>query len=85
MNIKPFNDRVVVRQLEAETTNKMRIINPDVAAQKTAPLEVVPIGREFFVKCSASAIVFERELLRVIEESNILAIVETCREQEIAA
>ncbi|WP_323135106.1 co-chaperone GroES [Methylophaga sp. OBS4] len=44
MNLKPLNDRVVVRRLEVETTTKSGIIIPDNATEKPTQGEVLAVG-----------------------------------------
>lgn len=44
MSIRPLADRVVVRQLEAETTSSGGIILPGAAAEKPNQGEVIAVG-----------------------------------------
>ncbi len=44
MNIRPLNDRVVVRRLEEETTTAGGIVLPDSAAEKPSQGEVLSVG-----------------------------------------
>ena len=44
MNIRPLNDRILVKRLEEETTSKGGIIIPDSAKEKPAEGEVVAVG-----------------------------------------
>lgn len=45
IRIRPLHDRVVVRQLEAETTTKGGIVLPGAAAEKPAEGIVLAIGK----------------------------------------
>ena len=45
MNIRPLQDRVVVRRMEEETTSAGGIVLPGSATEKPAQGEVVAIGR----------------------------------------
>lgn len=44
MNLKPLNDRVVLKQLEAEETTKSGIVLPGTAKEKPQQAEVVAVG-----------------------------------------
>ncbi len=44
MNIRPLNDRVIVKRLEEERTSPGGIVIPDSAAEKPVRGEVVAVG-----------------------------------------
>ena len=44
MNIRPLQDRVVVRRMEEETTSTGGIVLPGSAAEKPAQGEVIAVG-----------------------------------------
>lgn len=44
MKIRPLQDRVVVRRIEAETTSSGGIVIPDSAAEKPQQGEVLAVG-----------------------------------------
>ena len=44
MNIRPLNDRVVVRRLEEETTTAGGIVLPDSATEKPSQGEILAVG-----------------------------------------
>jgi len=44
MNIRPLNDRILVKRIEEETTSKGGIIIPDSAKEKPAEGEIVAVG-----------------------------------------
>ena len=44
MNLKPLNDRVVLKQLEAEEMTKSGILLPGQAQEKPQEAEVVAVG-----------------------------------------
>lgn len=44
MNLKPLNDRVVLKQLEAMETTKSGIVLPGQAQEKPQEAEVVAVG-----------------------------------------
>jgi len=44
MNIRPLNDRVVVRRMEEETRTAGGIVIPDSAAEKPSRGEVLAVG-----------------------------------------
>ena len=45
MNIRPLNDRILVKRLEEEETTKGGIIIPDSAKEKPAEGEVIAVGK----------------------------------------
>ncbi|MFH1641223.1 MAG: co-chaperone GroES [Candidatus Omnitrophota bacterium] len=45
MNIQPLGDRVVVKQLEAETKTKGGIVIPDTAKEKPQEGKIVAVGK----------------------------------------
>ena len=45
MNIRPLQDRVIVRRTEEETTSPGGILIPDAAAEKPSRGEVVAVGK----------------------------------------
>ena len=45
MNIRPLNDRILVKRLEEEETTKGGIIIPDSAKEKPAEGKVVAVGK----------------------------------------
>ena len=44
MNLKPLNDRVILKQLQAEETTKSGIVLPGQAQEKPQEAEVVAVG-----------------------------------------
>ena len=44
MNIRPLNDRILVKRLEEEETTKGGIIIPDSAKEKPAEGEIIAVG-----------------------------------------
>ena len=44
MNIRPLQDRVIVRRMEEETTSPGGIVIPDSATEKPSKGEVVAVG-----------------------------------------
>jgi chaperonin GroES len=45
MNLRPLQDRILVKRVEEETTTKGGIIIPDTAKEKPAEGEVVAVGQ----------------------------------------
>jgi chaperonin GroES len=45
MNIRPLQDRILVKRLESETTTKGGIIIPDSAKEKPAEGKIVAVGK----------------------------------------
>ena len=48
MNLRPLQDRILVKRVEEETTTKGGIIIPDTAKEKPAEGEVVAVGQGKF-------------------------------------
>lgn len=44
MNIRPLDDRIVVKRLEAQTTTPGGIVIPDKSAEKPSQGEVIAVG-----------------------------------------
>jgi len=44
MNIRPLNDRILVKRIEEETTSKGGIIIPDSAKEKPAEGKIAAVG-----------------------------------------
>ena len=44
VSIKPLEDRIVIRQLEAETTTASGLVLPDTAKEKPQEAEVIAVG-----------------------------------------
>jgi len=44
MNLRPLNDRVIVKRIESETTTASGIVIPDNAAEKPDQGEVLAVG-----------------------------------------
>jgi len=45
MNIQPLGDRIVIKQLEAESKTKGGILLPDTAKEKPQEAKVVAVGK----------------------------------------
>jgi len=45
MNIRPLNDRILVKRIEEETTSKGGIIIPDSAKEKPAEGKIAAVGK----------------------------------------
>ena len=56
VNIKPLEDRIVVKQLEAEQTTASGLVIPDTAKEKPQEGEVVAIGPGRFSEDGASRV-----------------------------
>ena len=48
VSIKPLGDRIVIQQLEAETTTASGLVLPDTATEKPLEGTVVAVGPELF-------------------------------------
>jgi chaperonin GroES len=95
MAIKPLDDRIVVRNLEAEEKSAGGILLPDTAKEKPQKAKVLAIGAGrltdegrripldvrvgdtvLFGKYSGSEVKWNGEELRILRESEVLAVVD---------
>ena len=95
MKIRPLQDRIVVKRLEAESKTKGGLIIPDTAKEKPIEGKVVAVGNGkvlkdgkvrplevkvgdtvLFGKYSGSEVKWNGEELRILRESEVLAVVE---------
>jgi len=88
MNIKPLQDRIVVRPLEPQEKHTGEIIVPDSAREKPLQGEVVAIGEELrlgvragdrilYGKHSGSEIILDGNEYLIMREDEILGILES--------
>jgi len=84
VNIKPLNDRVLVKQLESEQKTAAGIIIPDTAQEKTQLGKVIAVGSSkeikkddtvLFGKYSGTEIKFDGEEYLMLKEEEVLGIV----------
>jgi len=87
--LKPLNDRVVVRPLDAEETTKGGIIIPDTAKEKPQQGEIIAVGpgkkdyemtvkqgdRVLFGKYAGQQFELGGEEMLIMREDDVLAIV----------
>ncbi len=52
MNLKPLDDRIVVRPLEAEETTASGLVIPDTAKEKPQQGKVLAVGKGAFIEDS---------------------------------
>ncbi len=87
MNIKPLGKRVLIKQTKQEEVTKSGIVLPGTASKEKPIIgEVIAVGSEIkdiekgmnviFEKYSGTEIKDEDELLLILEDKDILAIVE---------
>ena len=89
MTVKPMDDRVLVSLVEEETKTASGIIIPDTAKEKPTTGEVVAVGTDeelkelikvgdkvLFGKYGGEEISFDGKDYKIIQRSDILAIVE---------
>ena len=69
MKLTPLGDRVVLKQLEAETTTKSGIVLTTATQEKPQEAEVVAVGPGTEVK-------LEDEEFIIVKQNDILAVVE---------
>ncbi|MDA0836548.1 MAG: co-chaperone GroES [Planctomycetota bacterium] len=93
--VEPLDDRVLIKQIEAESKTAGGIVLPDSAKEKPQQAEIIAVGSGrlsdegvriplqvavgdivIFSKYSGDEIKLNGEELKVIRESDILAIVE---------
>lgn len=104
MSVKPLEDRILVRRVEAQTRSAGGILIPEKAAEKPSEGIVLAIGpgrllennqrlapsvkvgdRVLFTKYGAQEISHQGEMLLIVRESDLLAVVESQVEEEKAA
>jgi len=90
MNLKPLSNRVLIQQLEAETTTKSGIIIPGEATEQPQIAKVIAVGpgkdgeamtvkvndRVIFPKYKGTDIKYDGIAYIIIDETDLLAIVE---------
>ena len=90
MKLVPLADRVVLKQLEAETKTKTGIILPSSAQENPQEAEVVAVGpgtddvkmevtvgqKVIYSKYAGTNVKMEEEEYIIVKQSDILAIVE---------
>jgi chaperonin GroES len=95
MAIKPIDDRIVVRNLEAEEKSAGGILLPDTAKEKPQKAKVLAVGSGrltedgkripldvrvgdtvLFGKYSGTEVKWNGEELRILRESEVLAVVD---------
>jgi chaperonin GroES len=89
MRLKPLDDRVLIKVLEAQETTESGIIIPDTAKEKPIMGEVIEVGTDeelreiikkgdkvVFSKYGGDEITIGKEEFKVIPRSDILGIIE---------
>jgi len=89
MRMKPLDDRVLVKVLEAKETTEGGIIIPDTAKEKPIMGEVIEVGTDeglnevikkgdkiVFAKYGGDEITIGKDEFKVIQRSDILGIIE---------
>ncbi len=90
MSLKPLGDRVVLKQLEAETTTKSGIVLTSSAQEKPQEAEVVAVGpgteevkmevavgqKVIYSKYAGTNVKMDGEEYIIVKQGDILAIVE---------
>jgi chaperonin GroES len=95
MAIKPIDDRIVVRNLEAEEKSAGGILLPDTAKEKPQKAKILAVGAGrltedgkripldvrvgdtvLFGKYSGTEVKWNGEELRILRESEVLAVVD---------
>jgi chaperonin GroES len=83
MKLKPLSDHVVIKPLEAEEKTAGGILLPDTAKEKSTRGEVIAVGSGrvlpngivLYSKYAGSEIKVDGKELKIVQESEILAIV----------
>ena len=84
MKLTPLGDRVVLKQLEAETTTKSGIVLTTATQEKPQEAEVVAVGpgtedvkmEVFYSKYAGTEVKLEDEEFIIVKQNDILAVVE---------
>jgi chaperonin GroES len=90
MKVKPLDDRLLIKPLEPESKTSGGIIIPDTAKEKPIMGEVVAVGSDedlqnlikvgdkvIFAKYGGEEITIDGKEYRIIQRSDVLAIVES--------
>jgi len=90
MKVKPLDDRLLIKPLEPESKTSGGIIIPDTAKEKPIMGEVVAVGtnedlqnlikvgdKVIFAKYGGEEITIDGKEYRIIQRSDVLAIVES--------
>ncbi|ROL60621.1 co-chaperone GroES [Bacteroidetes/Chlorobi group bacterium MS-B_bin-24] len=90
MKVKPLDDRLLIKPLEPESKTSGGIIIPDTAKEKPIMGEVVAVGTDedlqnlikvgdkvIFAKYGGEEITIDGKEYRIIQRSDVLAIVES--------
>ncbi len=89
MKVKPIDDRLLIKPIEPENKTSGGIIIPDTAKEKPIIGEVVAVGTDeelqkiiktgdkvIFAKYGGEEITIEGQEYRIIQRSDVLAIIE---------
>ena len=85
MKLTPLGDRVVLKQLEAETTTKSGIVLTTATQEKPQEAEVVAVGpgtevsvgqKVIYSKYAGTEVKLEDEEFIIVKQNDILAVVE---------
>ena len=84
MKLTPLGDRVVLKQLEAETTTKSGIVLTTATQEKPQEAEVVAVGpgtedvkmEVIYSKYAGTEVKLEDEEYIIVKQNDILAVVE---------
>ena len=89
MRVKPLDDRVLIKPLEAEEKTESGLIIPDTAKEKPVIGEVIEVGTDedlreilkvgdkvLFAKYGGDDITIDKTEYKMIQRSDILGIVE---------
>ena len=90
MNLKPLGDRVVLKQLEAETTTKSGIVLTTASQEKPQEAEVVAVGpgtdevkmevekgqKVIYSKYAGTEVKWGDDVYIIVKQNDILAVVE---------
>ena len=76
VSIKPLEDRIVIKQVEAEQTTASGLVIPDTAKEKPQEGEVVAVGdRVLYSKYGGTEVKFGAEEYLVLSARDVLAVV----------
>jgi chaperonin GroES len=82
MNFRPLHDRVLLRRVEEEERSAGGVIIPDTAKEKPMQGEIMPLDiavgdRVLIGKWSGTEVKLDGEELLILNESDVLATIET--------
>jgi chaperonin GroES len=75
VSIKPLEDRIVIKQVEAETTTASGLVIPDTAKEKPQEGDIAVGDKVIYSKYGGTEVKYDGEDLLVLSARDVLAVV----------